>query len=123
MSPAAQLELDVRAPSFDENGGYTVVDKRQNLAAKEAWAALRLLAASLDLTFPDVPRAVVTIDVTLETLLGRAEPGLIGEVCPQAASPGIGDATDRLGASEPASGCVLNRPRFGAAPIRGENLG
>lgn len=69
LSPAAQLELGLQTPSFDEDGHYTVVDEAQNTQAQAAWHSIRLLAAGLGLTFPDTPKATITIDVSLDDLL------------------------------------------------------
>lgn len=68
LAPPLQTELDLSAPSFDDDGHCTVVDPAQNLYAYEVWETIRLLAATLGLTFPDVPRAVINLDITTETL-------------------------------------------------------
>lgn len=70
LSPAARPSEEQGAPAYDEAGQYTVVDQRQNADAQSVWAAIQLLAASVDLTFPDIPKANIDLDVTLETLLG-----------------------------------------------------
>ena len=119
LSPAAQLALDLSAPSFDEHGQYTIVDERQNLEAQSIWDTMRLLAAGLGLTFPDVPRAVVNVDVSLETLTGEPcparmcrcpSPGTAEEVC-----PGTGPG------ARPLDGGVINgaAARYRAATLRG----
>lgn len=84
LSPAAQLELGLDAPSVDDDGHYTVVDEPQNTEAQAAWHTIRLLATGLGLTFPDVPKATITIDVSLEDLIasqtGASSPdGLLAE--------------------------------------------
>ena len=123
LSPAAQLALDVSAPTFDEDGQYVVVDEAQNTEAQSVWATIQLLAASLGLTFPDVPKATVNIDVTLETLTnkhstGHARPAPAsdtGQARSSAGEPGHAcpstDATEPAGEPEGSCPHPPDRPR------------
>ncbi|MFV0534110.1 MAG: DUF222 domain-containing protein [Cumulibacter sp.] len=72
LSPPAQIAMNLEqmdAPSFDDEGGYTVIDEPQNLRARGIYDTIRLLAACLDWTFPNTARAVVNLDVKTDTLL------------------------------------------------------
>ncbi|WP_166741663.1 HNH endonuclease signature motif containing protein [Cumulibacter soli] len=72
LSPPAQIAMNLEqldAPAFDDEGGYTVIDERQNLRARGIYDTIRLLAACLDWTFPNTAHAVVNLDVTTDTLL------------------------------------------------------
>ncbi|WP_158716332.1 HNH endonuclease signature motif containing protein [Blastococcus sp. Marseille-P5729] len=68
LSPAAQCNAGMTVASFDEEGGFVVVDEPQNDVAQDIWRAIRLLGACLDLTIPDPGTARVDVTVPLDVL-------------------------------------------------------
>lgn len=71
LSPAARHSTGATAATFDDEGGYVVVDEPQNDAAQDIWRTIRLLGACLDLTIPDPGTARVDITVPLDLLIHR----------------------------------------------------
>ncbi|WP_153503926.1 DUF222 domain-containing protein [Cumulibacter manganitolerans] len=59
----------VTSVEWDEDGQYVLIeDEDQYTEARAAWDAIKTLAASLDLTLPDLPPATITLDVPLDAL-------------------------------------------------------
>ena len=116
LAPAAAAQMGFHPVWTDPYTGYPNVDSEQFGQAQDAWEAIVMLMATLGMTMPAPPKATLTVNVPLATLLclragilpgaqgAHAPPSSAGAAPPRTTDPRDETDSDQGGASLPDNG-------------------